>query len=233
MSVRCETVGEVSFIRMIQPERRNAMSSTMLDALLEALDSSTQADGSALVITGGSDVFSAGADVTESVDKAGAVLRMNKFTRLYEKVLRFPKPTVAAIGGHCIGGGAEVASACDLRVGTPECSIRFPGARFGIPVGAARLPLLIGVSHAKDLLMTTRPVGGEEAFRMGFLNRLVTSDELEDAAADLAGQMASNPGALDQKRLVDTHSDLTLRTYSEGRALRRWQQESSNLMGDR
>ena len=156
---------------------------------------------------------------------------MGKFGALYELVATYPLPTVAAISGWCIGGGAELASACDLRVGTPSASIRFPGAAYGVPAGAARLPLLVGLSHAKDLLMTARTVGAEEAYRMGFLNRLVAEDQLLGESAALAVVMASNPGAITQKRALDEVNGVSERLYAENRALRRWQSEARGLMG--
>jgi enoyl-CoA hydratase/carnithine racemase len=115
-----------------------------------------------------------------------------------------------------------VAACCDLRVGAPGATIRFSGAQFGVPVGAARLPALIGVSHAKDLLMTSRSVGAEEAYRIGFLNRLVPEAELEPTAVGLAAALAAQPGAAGQKRLIDEACGLTARARAESRALGCW-----------
>lgn len=207
------------------------MDTRMLTSLIEHLDRARGADAGAVVITGSGGVFSAGADVNEQLEPEGARRRMRLFALLYEAVARFPKPTVAAITGHCIGGGAEVAAACDLRVGTTQASIVFPGARYGIPVGSARLPMLIGLSHAKDLLMTTRPVDGAEAFRLGFINRLADEQHLEDHAVGLAAEMASNPGAARQKQLLARVSELEEKLWSENRSLVRWQQEAPSLMG--
>ncbi|MCA1840188.1 MAG: enoyl-CoA hydratase/isomerase family protein, partial [Actinobacteria bacterium] len=123
----------------------------------------------------------------------------------------------------CIGAGAEVAAGCDQRVGTAGARIRFPGSVFGIPIGAARLPLLIGVSHAKDLLMTSRTIAGEEAYRIGLLNRLVSPEELLTQAIEIAAVMAGNVGSVGQKRLIDEYSDATLRTLKENRGLEAWQ----------
>lgn len=146
------------------------------------------------------------------------------FADLYALVTEFPKPTVAAIEGPCVGGGAEVASGCDLRVGTPEARIRFPGAQFGIPIGSGRLPLLIGVSHAKDLLLTARTVEGDEAYRMGFLNRIVPLGKSVEEAVTLAKAISLNPGAVSQKRILHQVSGLGERVASENRALVRWQE---------
>lgn len=216
----------ISIVTMNRTDRRNAMDTAMLEELIKELEASLADGAMAVVVTGKDGVFSAGADVDERVDRQDALRRMKLFTRLYELVTGFPKPTVAAVAGHCIGGGAEVAAACDLRVGTASARIKFPGAQFGIPVGAARLPTLVGLSHAKDLLLTARTIEGEEAYRMGFLNRLVGEPELLDTATDLGRSIASNPGALEQKRRLDEAVDLRGRVLRENRALRRWQRET-------
>jgi enoyl-CoA hydratase/carnithine racemase len=152
-----------------------------------------------------------------------SLLELKDESQVKATVTGFVKPTVAAIAGPCIGGGAELAAGCDLRVGTMSSAIRFPGASFGIPVGIARLPLLVGLSHAKDLLLTGRTVGAEEAFRIGFLNRVVDEAELEHEAVALASAMASAPGASQTKQLLDDASQLAARVSTENRALRRWQ----------
>jgi enoyl-CoA hydratase/carnithine racemase len=185
----------------------------------------------AVVITGSGGTFSSGADVSEDIDRAGALARMDLFSSLYELVTGYPRPTVAAVAGWCIGAGAEVAAACDLRVGAASAAIRFPGAQYGVPAGSARLPLLVGLSRAKDLLMTARTVGAEEALDIGLLNRLVAEEDLEAAAVSLAAEMAANPGAMTQKRALEEASGLLARIQSENRALRRWQSQARGLMG--
>ncbi len=230
--VRSRRFGRVAVVELHRPQVRHAMNTPLLEALMAELRASAADDAMAgVVITGSDRCFSAGADVGEEIDKAGAVARMELFGRLYELVATYPRPTVAAIAGWCIGGGAEVAAACDLRVGTPSASIRFPGAVYGVPAGSARLPLLVGLSHANDLLMTARTVGAEEAYRMGFLNRLVAEEQLLGEAANLAVVMASNAGAITQKRALDEATGLPARAAAENRALLRWQAEAKGLMG--
>ncbi|MGH2813148.1 MAG: enoyl-CoA hydratase/isomerase family protein, partial [Actinomycetota bacterium] len=147
--VETRLIGNVGLVQMNRPEKRNAMNSALLEALIGVLgDFRADSSADAVVITGAGGAFSAGADTAEQTDPASALARVRLFNRLYEQVSGYPKPTVAAIDGPCIGGGAEVATACDLRVGTPRAVFRFPGAQLSIPVGAARLPLLVGLSHA-------------------------------------------------------------------------------------
>jgi enoyl-CoA hydratase/carnithine racemase len=228
--VIARSIGEVGLVEMNRPEVRNAMNTELINDLIELLRIQRDVpEIRAVVITGAAGVFSAGADVAERVDDAAARFRMELFCDLYHLVTTLPKPTVAAIAGPCIGGGAEVAAGCDLRVGTMSAAIRFPGAQFGIPVGFARLPLLVGLSHAKDLLLTARTIRAEEAFRMGFLNRVVDEGELEHEAVALASTMAAKAGAAQTKSLLDDVSALTARVSTENRALRRWQRGNIQL----
>jgi enoyl-CoA hydratase len=222
--VRRRDAEGVAVLVMHRPERRNAMDEVLLAALFEHLSAVERDAGArAVVLTGAGGSFSSGADLSRDPDPARAGLRMESFARLYETVAGLGKPTVAAVAGPCIGAGAEVAAACDLRVGTPGAAIRFPGAQFGVPVGAARLPALVGLSHAKDLLMTSRTVGGDEAYRIGFLNRLVPEPDLEDNAVELAALLAEQRGAMLQKQLIDEAFGLSARARSEARALARWE----------
>ena len=230
--VRSRRSGRVAVVELHRPEVRHAMNTELLRALIAELATLAAADDvDAVVITGSGGCFSSGADVSEPIGRDEAVTRMGLFASLYELVATYPRPTVAAISGWCIGGGAEVAAACDLRVGAPSAAIRFPGAIFGVPAGAARLPALVGLSHAKDLLLTARTVGAEEAYRMGFLNRLVGEGQLLGEAAALATTMAANPGASVQKRALDETLGLSARMQAENRGLRRWQSEAPGLMG--
>ena len=91
------------------------------------------------------------------------------FAQLYDQLTGFPKPTVAACHGACVGGGAEIAVACDMRIGGGNLRLRFPGAALGVPVGAARLVTLCGLSVAKYLLLSSKEVTADEALRWGII----------------------------------------------------------------
>ncbi len=217
-----ERVGTVALVTMQRPEVRNAMNARMLRALLAELRALAGDDSvNVLVVTGAGAAFSGGADLSEELDEDAGRMRTSLFCDLFELVTTYPKPAVAAVAGACVGGGAELAAACDLRVGTPSARIRFPGASLGAPVGAARLPLLVGLSHAKDLLLTARTIDAEEAYRIGFLNRLVAEDELLDGAVALAESIAANGGAEMQKRALEETSILQERVWEESRRMRR------------
>jgi enoyl-CoA hydratase/carnithine racemase len=183
----------VRVLTLSRPGARNAMSTALLGELLDALAAANTASHlRALVLAGAGGSFSAGADLREQLDHAGQVRRMDLFCQVYEAVTTSPLPTVAAISGHCVGGGVEVAAACDLRVADPTASFRFPGAALGIPVGAAKLVGLIGLGTAKDLVLTSRTFDAEEAVRIGFAQRLAPDGEAVATALAVAAQIAAH-----------------------------------------
>ena len=185
-------------LRFNRPEARNAMNTALLEQLLDALSDAAADDNvAAVVFAGAGGVFSAGADLREELDHAASVRRMDLFCAVYEAVATFPKPTVAAIEGHCVGGGIEVAAATDIRVADPTASFRFPGATLGIAVGAAKLVDLIGLGAAKDLVLTSRTFGTDEAWRLGFVQRIAEPGTALATALRVVGEItANNPHAV-------------------------------------
>src|SRR3954462_13319285 len=186
---------QVALIRLEREKARNAMNTEMLEELLAHLDRAKGDPEARVVVISSNDHLglSAGADVKEEMDEEGKVNRMELFARLYDELVSFPKPTVAACHGSVVGGGAEVAVACDLRVGGSNLRMRFPGAELGVPVGSARLVSLCGLATAKYLLLTSRNVGADEALRMGLVHRVAPAAGTEDAALDLAAEVAVHP----------------------------------------
>ena len=114
----------------------------------------------------------------------GRVRRMELFARLYDELTGFPRPTVAACHGSCVGGGAEIAVACDLRVAGSNLRLRFPGASLGVPVGPARLVTLCGLSVAKYLLLTGKEVNAEQALRWGLVHKVAPGGRNRGARVD-------------------------------------------------
>jgi len=148
----------VALLRLERPEARNAIDTQMLVEMLEHLALARDDDSVRVLAISSSDQMglSAGADVKESLDEEGKVRRMQLFADLYDAIVAFPKPTVAACHGDVVGGGAEIAVACDMRVGGANLRMRFPGAALGVPVGPARLVTLCGLAAAKYLLLTSQ-----------------------------------------------------------------------------
>lgn len=174
----------VRALRMDRPDARNAMDTAMLVALVDALADAREDDAvRGVLLTGTGGVFSAGADVREDLPDDGA-RRTELFNAFYEDLSLFPKPTVAAVEGPAVGGGAEAAAACDLRTAGRSARFRFPGASYGIPVGAARTVGLVGLGTAKDWVLSCRDVEAAEAAAVGFVQRLVDDGDAERAALD-------------------------------------------------
>ncbi len=182
----------IRVLTLSRTRARNAMNTAMLAEFLDALtDAIDQEHVAVIVLTGDAGHFSAGADLKEEMDLPAQVRRMELFSQVYEAVATAPKATVVAIHGACVGGGAEVAMAADIRVASPDSIFRFPGASLGYPVGAAKLVGLVGLGQAKDLVLTSRTVDVAEAFRLGLVQRLSGEDPLPDAL-DVARAIAAN-----------------------------------------
>jgi len=187
----------IEILRLDRPEVRNAMGTAMLaelDAALTelALDETLKA---LVFSTTNERAFCAGADVSEQLDHEAGVARMEAFARLYTAVEAFPAPTICVCVGNVVGAGAEVAAGCDLRVGGDNLKLLFPGAKLGVPVGPARLVPLVGLSKARELILTGRVVQIDEAEALGLLARRAPAAEAEAAAIALAGEIAQHPAA--------------------------------------
>ena len=185
----------VEVLRIDRPEVRNALDTPTIQALVDALDAAAgDPEVRAVVIsTTNTRALCAGADVSEALDHAGGVARMEAFARLYAAVEAFPAATVCVCVGNVVGAGAEIAAGCDLRVGGDNLRLAWAGARVGAPVGPARLAPLIGLAAAKDLVLTGRTVGMEEAFALGFLQRTAAADDAEGVAVEVASAIAAHP----------------------------------------
>jgi enoyl-CoA hydratase len=225
----------VALVRLNRPEARNAINTAMLEELLAHLATARDDGAVRVVVISSSDHMglSAGADIREELDADAAVRRMELFARLYDEITGFPKPTVAACHGDCIGGGAEVAVACDLRVAGSNLRLRFPGAALGVPVGPARLVTLCGLATAKYLLLSSRIVGADEALRLGVVNRVAPAAATEDAALELAVEVASHPpeAVARLKEMLHRWDGVEGRSRDEGRGQVEWQRSGPGLGG--
>jgi enoyl-CoA hydratase/carnithine racemase len=210
----------VALLQLDRPEARNAINTQMLDELLAHLASARADDDVRVLVLSSTDHMglSAGADVREQLDEAGSVHRMELFARLYDELTGFPKPTIAACHGACVGGGAEIAVACDLRIGGLNLRLRFPGAALGVPVGPARLVTLCGLSVAKYLLLTSKEVDADMAYRWGLVHKVVPAPRTEEAALQLAAQVAEHdPEAVARlKRMLHEWDRVEGRSKLEG-----------------
>ncbi|RIH84316.1 2,3-dehydroadipyl-CoA hydratase [Meiothermus luteus] len=182
------------------PDRRNPLSPELVRGLLEALEAAEGDKGvRAVVLTGAGPAFSAGADLEflRGVTQAGAeanYAHSRELMRLFHRIYTFPKPTVAAVNGPAVAGGAGLAGACDLVVMSEEASLGYTEVRIGFVAALVGVILVrsVGEKHAKELLLTGRLVPAQEAYRMGLVNRVVPSGRVLDEALALAKEMAAN-----------------------------------------
>jgi enoyl-CoA hydratase/carnithine racemase len=216
----------VALLRLERPKARNAIDTQMLAELLEHLAVAREDDGVRVLVISSSDPLglSAGADVREQLDAEGQVRRMQLFADLYDAIVAMPKPTIAACHGDVVGGGAEIAIACDMRVGGANLRMRFPGAALGVPVGPARLVTLCGLAAAKYLLFSSRTVGADEALRIGLVNRVAPAAATETSALELAGAVAAHPpeAVTRLKRMLHEWDDVEGRSRVEGAGQVEW-----------
>ncbi|HSI92741.1 MAG TPA: enoyl-CoA hydratase-related protein [Jiangellaceae bacterium] len=197
-SVTLEVENAVGTIRLDRPPM-NALNAEVQDgvhaAAREAVD---RKDVRAVVVYGGEKVFAAGADIKEMAgwSYTDMVDRSTALQAAFTAIARIPKPTVAAITGYALGGGCELALACDRRVAGDNAKLGQPEILLGVIPGAGgtqRLTRLVGPARAKDLIYTGRFVEAEEALRIGLIDQVVPPDEVYVAAVEWASQFASGP----------------------------------------
>lgn len=187
----------VAIIRLNRPEVHHAMNAQLSGELMAALaELRDDATVRAVVLTGaGERAFCAGQDMTEAPEGVGRMRSDGEGStagHVFAELGRYPKPVIAAVNGHCYGAGAVLAVLCDIRLAAERATFRLPGAAYGLVVGAARLPAIIGAPKAKELIYTARVVGAEEALAMGLVNHVYAADALLGEAVAMAKQIAAN-----------------------------------------
>jgi enoyl-CoA hydratase len=216
MSVRVERDGPVTTVLLHRPERRNAVDGATAAALADAFRAFDADDSAAVaVLHGEGGVFCAGADLTAVGTERGNRVAPDGDAPMGVSRLRLSKPVIAAVSGHAVAGGLELALWCDLRVADETAVFGVFCRRWGVPLvdgGTVRLPRLIGTSRALDLILTGRPVDAVEALAIGLANRVVPAGESLLAAQELAALLAGFPqtclrsdraSALDQEGLAE------------------------------
>jgi enoyl-CoA hydratase len=197
MSVHTRIEGEVFIITIDRPERKNAVDGPTAKALSAAFrEAESNSACKVTILTGANNTFCAGADLKAITDGDGNELSEDGDGPMGPTRMVFQKPTIAAIEGFAVAGGLELALMCDLRVVAQDATLGVFCRRFGVPLidgGTIRLPRLIGLSHALDLILTGRGVGAEEALRMGLANRIALKGEALAAALDLANILCQFP----------------------------------------
>jgi enoyl-CoA hydratase/carnithine racemase len=189
-----ERQGDVAVVRLNRPEKKNAIDKAMVEALHALLDEVERGDARAVVLTAVGDTFASGADIAELRERtrADALAAIN--SGLFRRLERVPMPTIAAVRGFALGGGCELAMACDLRVAGEGARFGQPEVKLGIIAGAGggyRLRQLVGLGKARELLYTGRIVKADEASRIGLVERVVADDKVIDEALALAAEIAA------------------------------------------
>ena len=177
----------------------NVIDFAVMDELVQVIsDIEARPDISAILISGNGGSFSAGVDVAaHTLDKVEAML--SKFHAVIRALVNTKKVTIAAVNGHCLGGGAELAMVCDLVYTTEDAQWGFPEIKLGCypPVAVTALAALVGQKHAADLILTGRTISGSEAASIGLANRAVPKDQLEDVVEDALEHLSKlSPAAL-------------------------------------
>jgi enoyl-CoA hydratase len=192
--------GAISLVQLNRPQKKNAFNAELrhdMEAVLkEIADDPKQR---AVIVTGGEEFFCAGADIGEikEATTAEATYRhAREFQLLFDKIEALPQPVIAAVAGYALGGGCELALACDFRIASE-------GAKFGLPEikigafpgggGTQRLPRLIGPSRAKEMILTGDPISAEEALAFGLVMKVVPKDKLLEEARSFASKLAALP----------------------------------------
>jgi enoyl-CoA hydratase/carnithine racemase len=196
--VHVESRGPVAIVTLRRDDKLNALSSELERQLSEALRDERVRGSACVIVAGGERAFSAGADVNElrDLDPASILAYYRETGSVYEEVASLPQPAIAAIAGHCLGGGLELALACDFRVADATASFGFPEVRIGIVPssgGTHRLARLVGTSRAKELVLLRERFGPEEAREMGLVTETVPKGEALDRALEMAEKLAALP----------------------------------------
>lgn len=199
----------IATVKLNRPQKLNALSRDMLDGIVEIFDDlDRDPDTQVVVLTSaGKDAFSAGADVHEMADRDQAGEHpyepmKGMLRNTYETVLECRKPTIAALRGWVVGGGMELAMACDMRIASRSAKFLMPEAKVGLGAnfGSQMLPRLVPHAHAFHILYTALEFDAEHAFRIGFISQLVEEEELEPTVHQLA-------------RLIASRAPITIRRY--------------------
>ena len=216
-TITVETEDHISTIRLNRPDALNALNTQLLGELCDALEEADANDKvRCIVITGSEKAFAAGADIKEMSEKPFAdVFSENLFANASDRIIRIRKPIIAAVSGYALGGGCELAMACDFIIAADSAKFGQPEIKLGVIPGmggSQRMARSIGKSKAMDLILTGRMMDAEEAERAGLVSRIVPADAMMDEAVKAAETIAgfSKPSTMVAKEAVDRAFETSL-----------------------
>jgi methylglutaconyl-CoA hydratase len=207
--------GPLAVLTLNRPEKRNAISYELIDDVLRALAEVEQSDAQIIVLTGKGKAFCSGMDLDNLRSITGRSAEDNRadsstMARLFRTLYEFPRVTIAAVNGPAIAGGCGLATLCDFTLASTEAKFGYTEVRIGFVPAIVSTFLLrqVGEKQARDLLLTGRIIGAEEALRMGLASEVVASDKLQDRARELAASLLQNSPAslLATKRLLKAYA---------------------------
>jgi enoyl-CoA hydratase len=194
-SILVETIERVGLVRLNRPQVMNALNHQLLVELMDALvafDADTQIG--AMVITGSERAFAAGADIKEMANASAVEMLLQDNIAQFDRLNRVRKPVIAAVSGWCLGGGNELAMACDMIVASETARFGQPEITIGVIPGAGgtqRLPRAVGKAVAMEMVLNNRTLTAQEALQLGLVNRVVPVERYLDEALELAAQIAA------------------------------------------
>jgi methylglutaconyl-CoA hydratase len=209
----------VATVTLNRPEKRNAISYELIEELLAAFEDVANSSSLALILTGAGKAFCSGMDLENLKELVGrspeqSLKDSEIMARLFRSLYDFPKPTIAAVNGAAIAGGCGLATLCDFTLAVPEAKFGYTEVRIGFVPAIVSTFLLrqVGEKHARDLLLTGRIIGAEEAHRIGLISEIVPAEKLIERARELASQLMENsPASLrSTKHLLSDHARVEL-----------------------
>ena len=191
-----EPAPHVARLAISNPDKRGALDQAILDRLTAAI---TSLQSRCVIITGRDNTFSAGYDIGDLPARGGTPdaeqLIAHPFTAALEAIDAYPYPTIAALNGHTIGGGLELALSCDLRIAAPQIKLAMPPAKLGLVyshTGIRKFIDTIGAPRTRELFLTGRPIDADTAHDWGLINAVVAFDDLQEQSLSLAREIAGN-----------------------------------------
>ena len=228
MNVLYEIKDHIALITLNRPDALNALNLDLLKELDDVISSAeNDEEVYVLVITGAGRSFVAGADITQMKDlsPAGAKAFGEYGNSVFSKIEAVSKPVIAAVNGFALGGGCELAMACDIRIAGTKAKFGQPEVSLGVTPGfggTQRLPRIAGLAKAKELIYTGQTIGADDALRIGLVNQVVDDDTLMSAALEMAGKIAQNAQiavrqskvAINKGAQCDIQTGLTIETQA-------------------
>jgi len=194
-TILVETHGRVGLVRLNRPQALNALNNTLLRELMDAILAFDADPGiGAMVITGSERAFAAGADIKEMAEATPVEMLLWDNIAQFDRLRQVCKPVIAAVSGHCLGGGSELAMSCDMIVASETARFGQPEINLGVIPGAGgtqRLTKAVGKALAMEMVLNGRTLSAEEALRYGLVNRVVPVERCLDEALTLAAEIAA------------------------------------------